>query len=67
MNKSSKAFYNNFKLQIVNKYYDMFPLYTMPDKIIDEFALNGYNWKDKKEGLIITLNNLYFKQQKEKK
>jgi hypothetical protein len=65
--KLVKEKYNSFKVQMVKKYIDMFPLYRIPVIIMDEFSNKGYSLKDKREALTTALNNTFFKLKKDNK
>lgn len=65
----SKAFdtkqdYLLFKENIVRKYHKFFPINNIPFEIINEYNLKNILTEGKKDNIIITLNNIFFRLRK---
>lgn len=65
--KLVKEKYDKFKIEVVKKNINIFPLYRIPTEIMNEFSSEGYSIKDKREALTTALNNTFFKLKKDNK
>lgn len=53
--------YDKFKVQMVKKYINLFPVYLVTSDMCKEFENNGFVAFGKREAITTTLNNVYFK------